>query len=359
MKDRGGSFPFRCAVGDQRSRKTRRQPSRLGLLAASFLSLGPRPWAHRSPTHGSAPVPREPDTNRVWRGIAAVCALSVIATIFFSWVGAFAFAAEQTDNPSNGRKFGVYYGTRDLPELSSFDVLVLDADKHPDLTHIRQNAPVRQTLLGYVSLCELGPGRRYADALHRAGLILPYPTQWPGSELIDIRRPEWRRMVVDEIAPRVFQEGFDGLFLDTLDDAVSSENADDKALPGMQDAAVALVRAIRAKFPGRPIMMNRGFELLDRVGGDIDMLLSEDLMSNWQGPGHLPRLVPSDAIADPLKMIAAARRRHEQLAVYSLDYWDPRDRAGVARLYGLERSQGFIPYVATPSLTEIVAEPTQ
>lgn len=68
--------------------------------------------------------------------------------------------------------------------------------------------------------------------------------------MIDIRRPEWRRMVVEEIAPQVFQEGFDGLFLDTLDDAASLENAADRALPGMQDAAVALVHALRTKFPG-------------------------------------------------------------------------------------------------------------
>lgn len=297
--------------------------------------------------------------NPALRGISIFCAIAVIATTIFSCAGSFAFAAEHADSPSNGRKFGVYYGTTLLPELSSFDVLVLDADKHPDLGLVRQKAPIRQTLLGYVSLCELGPGRRYADALHRAGLILPYPSEWPGSEMIDIRRPEWRRMVVEEIAPQVFQEGFDGLFLDTLDDAASLENAADRALPGMQDAAVALVHALRTKFPGRPIMMNRGFELLGRVGGDIDMLLAESVMADWQGPGHKPRLVASDEVADSLKLIAAARRRHDQLVVYSLDYWDPRDRAGVAQLYSLERSQGFIPYVATPSLTEIVGEPVQ
>ena len=45
-------------------------------------------------------------------------------------------------------------------------------------------------------------------------------------------------------------------------------------------------------------MMNRGFELLGRVGGDIDMLLAESVMADWQGPGHKPRLVASDEVAE-------------------------------------------------------------
>lgn len=295
-------------------------------------------------------------SSKILWAVGIVRVFSVIAAICFSC--GMAFAANETGYASNGRKFGVYYGQRFLPELSSFDVLILDEFIHPDLPRIREGASVRQTLFGYVSVCELGAGRSYNAAVREAKLVLPQLSE-RGYEMIDIRRPEWQRMVVEEIVPRILEEGFDGIFLDTLDDAVWLEDLDKNAYAGTRDAAVALVHAIRARFPGHPIMMNCGFELLAAVGGDIDMFLAEDLLSAWEGPGFKPRLRGHVEANKELKMIAAARQQHEKLAIYSLDYWDPKDQAGIAQLYGIERSNGFTPYVATPALTEIVGEPAK
>jgi endo-alpha-1,4-polygalactosaminidase (GH114 family) len=135
---------------------------------------------------------------------------------------------------------------------------VLDGDEHPSITHIRQRARHKQTILGYLSLCELGPGKPYKADLVREGLILgPHP-KWPGSFYIDIRRPAWRERVVKQLGPALLAQGFDGLFLDTIDDAPWLDSEAPVALraPGTSDAAVALVRALRAQFPGRPIMLS-------------------------------------------------------------------------------------------------------
>src|SRR5262245_360944 len=40
----------------------------------------------------------------------------------------------------NPRKFGIYYGSRFDPKLSTFDVLVLDADGGLDLVEVRRRA---------------------------------------------------------------------------------------------------------------------------------------------------------------------------------------------------------------------------
>jgi hypothetical protein len=67
----------------------------------------------------------------------------------------------------NPRKFGVYYGERLDPQLSAFDVLVLDADSGLDLARIRKRAKARQLILGYLALCEVDPSRSYCCCTNR------------------------------------------------------------------------------------------------------------------------------------------------------------------------------------------------
>jgi hypothetical protein len=43
--------------------------------------------------------------------------------------------------------------------------------------------------------------------------------------------------------------------------------------------------------------------------------------------------------------------------VFTLDYWNPEDAAGIRRIYRTERANGFHPYVATIKLDRIVREP--
>ena len=56
-------------------------------------------------------------------------------------------------------------------------------------------------------------------------------------------------------------------------------------------------------------------------------------------------------------LMAMVLDRDPRLRLFSLDYWEPQDRDGIARLYAEQRANGFVPYVATPDLTRIVPSP--
>ena len=43
--------------------------------------------------------------------------------------------------------------------------------------------------------------------------------------------------------------------------------------------------------------------------------------------------------------------------VLTLDYWDPADKAGIAKLYAEQRGNGFSPYVSVVELDRLVPEP--
>jgi endo-alpha-1,4-polygalactosaminidase (GH114 family) len=268
-------------------------------------------------------------------------------------------ASKPAHTEQNPRKFGVYYGERFDPQLSAFDVLVLDADSGLDLGRIRKRAKARQLILGYLALCEVDSSRSFAWKTRQARLLLHESRYWPGSFYIDIRRPEWQRLVIDEIAPSILKAGFDGLFLDTIDDAPWLETSANSPLPGITAAAVALVQQIRLSFPNRRLMLNRGFDLLPKLERDVDMVLAESILTTSVGGERKPIRLPAESYYGRVKELQSAQARQTSLKLYSLDYWDPTDLAGIRDIYAIQRANGLEPYVSTSTLAKIIPEPAR
>lgn len=125
----------------------------------------------------------------------------------------------------------------------------------------------------------------------------------------------------------------------------------------MVDGAAALVTAVRRRFPRRPIMVNRGYSVLPKIVGQFDMLLGKSVSSTYDPKTQRYHLVTPDARAWQVERMLQAKERDPALRLFALDYWDPQDQPGLARLYAQERASGFTPYVATPDLLHIVSEP--
>ena len=174
---------------------------------------------------------------------------------------------------------------------------------------------------------------------------------------VDLRAARWRDLIVDELVPAILAKGFRGVFLDTLDSAEALEQRDAKRFAGMVEGGAALVAALHKALARRPIMINRGFAVLPRVTGQFNMLLGESVSSTFDPVTKEYRLLPPEARTWQVTRMLQAKQRDPSLRLFALDYWDPADPSGIARLYAQEHADGFIPYVATPDLTHIVAEP--
>lgn len=249
----------------------------------------------------------------------------------------------------------VYYGeTAPAPLLEPYDLVVLDSDGHPPLDPLQERG---KTVLGYLALAEVDAHRPFFDAVEAAGLLIEPNPDWPGAHLVDVRRPAWTRMVLEEIVPRILHDGFDGLFLDTADSAIGLEQTDPARYAGMKTATARLIRAIRRHYPDAPLMLNRGFEIVPDVGGSIDYLLGESVLSTFEGDPPTYRDVDAGGRTWQIDRLDRARTAFPRLAIMTLDYWDPTDAAGVRRLYAEERARGFSPYVATRDLQSIIPEP--
>ncbi len=259
--------------------------------------------------------------------------------------------------PANATlRWGVDYGaTTDPVAAKACALLVLEPH------HARPITPLRgpgSTLLGYVSFGEVERTRPYFAGLEKAGALRAANPNWPDARLADLRHPAWRAAVLDRLVPAILALGYDGIFIDTMDNAEAMERQDPVANKGMVAAGVSLIAAVRARFPRIHIMLNRGYALLPDVAPKIDYLLGEAMASRWNFTAKHYELLSDSDWAWQAGRLRAAQARNPALMLMTLDYWDPTDTKQVAALYARERAAGFSPYVATLALDRLVPEPT-
>ncbi|MEH3046977.1 endo alpha-1,4 polygalactosaminidase [Sphingomonas adhaesiva] len=252
-------------------------------------------------------------------------------------------------------RWGVDYGAATDPALArACRLLVLEPHHHRPIAPLRGKG---STLLGYVSFGEVEKNRPYVAALDRAGALRAPNPHWPDARLADLRHAAWRDELIERAIPAILALGYDGIFIDTMDNAEAMERADPAGAAGMVAAGAALIAAVRAHFPTIRIMLNRGYAVLPDVARHVDAVLGEAIASRWNFTERRYEKVSDADWAWQAERLRAARAINAQLTLATLDYWDPADTCTVAALYARERAAGFLPYVATLALDRLIAEP--
>lgn len=239
-------------------------------------------------------------------------------------------------------------------DLSRYGLVVLDADHYPSLSPLASRGTPR---LAYLSLTQMGKGRAEFPEVVRAGVMLEEHPIWTDAHYLDFRRAEWASLVLDRLVPQALERGFTGFFLDTLDDADYLESQDPARNRGMRDAAVRLVRAIRERYPQAVLMVNRGYALMPQLATSIDILMGESVVGTFDSRTRAYRRQSAADIDWQVTKLREAKALNPRLSVFTLDYWDPADLEGLRAIYREQRARGFAPYVSTPQLDRVIAEP--
>lgn len=210
-------------------------------------------------------------------------------------------------------------------------------------------------VLAYLSVGEVA-----FDAPYRAEVLarrLPFAGRNPvwNSDLIDLADPRWAEFIVSQLAPAVVARGFDGFFLDTLDSVELAAGSDTARLAALRAGLVGLIRQLRAAFPSKRIVINRGFPSFDDLRDSVDGVHVESLFESHDFTTKASRAVPAAetaALLAQLRRIAAAGRQ-----VYVLDYTDPADAPRATAAADRIRAHGFHAFVSTPALDGAMLAP--
>ncbi len=260
-------------------------------------------------------------------------------------------AAYAADN----EKFAIYYADKEpVAKFKPYQLLVFDSTHHPVLQPLKED---NKTILGYISLGEVDSSSPSYALLKSHNLILQENKNWKGSFYVDQRDPLWAKTVIEDLIPAIMRQGFDGIFLDTLDNPIELEETDKGKYAGMKEATVHLVQAIRMHYPTIKIMMNRAYGILPEVATLIDMELGESVYADYDFEKKAYGKVAANDYKEQVDLLKNARTINPQLKIYTLDYANPSDRKTIAEIYKTERQNGFVPYVATIELNQVVDEP--
>lgn len=253
------------------------------------------------------------------------------------------------------QRWVIYYSDKaPLTSFYPYQLAVFDNEHHPFLEGFAER---KILTLGYISLGEISSNRPYFEDVKAEGILLDENKNWQGSYFVDLRDPQWTKRVIEEIIPSVLFQKFDGLFLDTLDDAEFLETSNPEKYKGMKAAAISLVKAIHLHYPQIKIMMNRGFALLPALAKSINMELAESTYTTYNFEKKSYQLIPNGNSEDVISLLKNARVLNPSLQIFTLDYWYPEDTAKIKEIYAAQRERGFIPYVSTITMDTIIPEP--
>ncbi|CAM4047611.1 endo alpha-1,4 polygalactosaminidase [Comamonas aquatilis] len=234
----------------------------------------------------------------------------------------------------------VYYGKdATMSELALYDIAVVEPEHGYDPVKFKQTWP-NSELYAYASVAEAGDDRAYLSKIPAAWKMARNGV-WQ-STVIDQTPEQWPAFFADEVIGPLWQKGFRGFFLDTMDSYRLAEKFDEAA---QQDGLVRVIKTLNERFPGIKLILNRGFEIVPRVKGLIQMVAAESLFRGWDA--NLKRYidVPAKDREWLLSQLQTIRER-DKLPVLAIDYVPPHDRDATRATAKKIAELGIIPWVA-------------
>jgi polysaccharide biosynthesis protein PelA len=227
--------------------------------------------------------------------------------------------------------------------LKTFDAVVID----PSSNVLPQKYPQTQ-VFAYISVGELKPGSGVAKNIPKSWIIAENSI-WK-TKVLDQSNPAWQALFIQQIFEPLWQKGYRGFFLDTLDSyqlGAKTKEERQKQINGL----VTLIKAIKQKHPQARLILNRGFELLPQTHTLVYAVAAESLYSGWDQKTKTYGPVKENARIWLLKQFKVARQY--KLPFISIDYVAPNNRNKTLKIAKQISKLNIIPYVADGDLQTV------
>jgi len=238
----------------------------------------------------------------------------------------------------------VYYGEHiSWPMLGVHDFIILETS-HLD-THTHGFKRYKDRIYGYVSIGEVHRRHRLFKQVKEEWKIGKNET-W-SSVVTDISNRDYRKFLLDRIIEPLYRKGLKNFFLDTLD--AFRICVDRKSHRIYEDGIVALIKAIKKRYPDVGIIINRGFDVIDRVHDDIDAVLFESYFHTLTRK-DLVYTATQKRDREWLDAQLEKVRRYD-IPIIDLEYLEDPFSREADETVRKAMEKGMIPYIADKDLT--------
>lgn len=241
-----------------------------------------------------------------------------------------------------------YYDNRPLSDdiFYAFDWIVLDMDNsYLDVLKDKFYMQNKAKLIGYISIGEIEKYRQYFNDLKK--FAIGENPMWD-SLVADLRNKDYTDFLINVIAKKISEKGFDGFFLDTLDSYQLVAKKEEWI--EFQKAEIELIKNLKQKFPDKLIILNRGFEIIDNIYLDVDGVAVESL---FYGLDNNRRYIQVGEEERGFLLKQLQKIKTYGLPVIVIDYLDPKETNKASYVVQKISELGFIPYIADKQLSKI------
>lgn len=154
-----------------------------------------------------------------------------------------------------------------------FDLIVVEPSSYTK-AQVQALESTGATVLGYLSVGEVGPYRYYFKKMKKQGFLGKNPN-W-NAYYINLADSVTYHLFFSTIIPKIMNKGFDGLFLDTVDDVAPYTPRKD-----LQPSMVKLIKQMQTEYPKMMIIQNDGLFLLDKTSKIVSAVLKEDIATHY------------------------------------------------------------------------------
>ena len=168
------------------------------------------------------------------------------------------------DRYVNARNFVAYYGSGREDEMSGFDIAIVEPAGHDkaSIKKMQQNGAI---VLAYTSVVEISPDMPDFKLLKDEDFLKSesgfVKNERFGTFMADIRSPRWNNLLIHRAGRLLVQQGYDGLFIDTMGNVelgVFTKDLQDQLI----SAVVSLLQRLRNTFGDKLLIQNNGLERL-------------------------------------------------------------------------------------------------
>jgi hypothetical protein len=247
--------------------------------------------------------------------------LMKIIAIFFVLLSTSSFCMDK--NP-----LLIYYGSElTRAKAEQFDNVVLEP------THYSDVSSWNTTTYGYLSIGEIHKDRSWYFLMQKTGVLLAPNPNWPDSRYTSWKTNLWPNYILSFLIPDLIRKGYKGVFLDTMESALSQDLSQEQALDFLQK--------IKQKWPQFKVFLNRSFSVAKEA--PIDAVLLESTLSDYNFKSKTYEL-----IQNPQSFVF-----HKSIKVFSLDYWLPEDKQSIFSIYRKALDRGYLPLISTLDLQTV------
>lgn len=230
-----------------------------------------------------------------------------------------------------------------LSELAQFDHLILESAHFDEsaLTFLRSQ---NTQLFAYLSIGEFdGDKQDLADAGLSGSTSDTVNHAWD-SHVMNLADKTWQDHL-EARAKSLYQQGYSGLFLDTLD---SFQLLPVKQQEQQRKGLVQVLTRLQIHVPELKLVFNRGFEVIHELPKKPAAVAIESIYAGWDPSNNRYKAV-SDDDREWLKQHIDLLRAKD-IPLIAIEYLPFERRQEARELVNKLTNEGFIPYIGTPHL---------